>query len=105
MNRTVHLCALLRPLVNKHRYGSPMAKDELVRQTAFEPHEEGAIRTAYEELRHAPFIIDRGKRGIMLDSSTFGSLADFLYQECKWPEWELKTKLKHYEGWHTHDWT
>lgn len=104
MTNASHLCALLRPLVSKHRYGAPIVKDELVRQASFEPHEEGAVREAYDDLCEHPFIVDFGKRGIMLNSSCFGDLADFLYYECDWPTWEITTKLKHYEGWDSHDW-
>ncbi|MFC3959756.1 hypothetical protein [Halovivax cerinus] len=104
MRRTRHLCALLRPLVSKHRYGAPLSEDELIRQTAFEKHEEGAVRDAISYLRTQPFIQSFDTRGIRLDSSTFGRLADFLYQECDWPAWEITTKLKHYEGWDDHDW-
>jgi hypothetical protein len=31
----------------------------------------------------------------------------FLHDRCSrdsWPIWEIKTKLKHYEGWDDHDW-
>lgn len=104
MVKPEHLCALIRPLVSKHRYGAPIVKDELVRQAAFEKHEEGDVREAYEELRILSFIVDYGNRGVMLDSSQFGDLADFLYCRCDWPSWEITTKLKHYEGWSDHDW-
>ena len=98
------LCSLIRPLVSKHRYGAPIVKDELVHQAAFQKHEEGDVRDAYEELRNYPVILDYGNRGVMLNSSCFGELADFLYHECEWPSWEITTKLKHYEGWEDHDW-
>ena len=101
---TEHLCALLRPLVSKHRYGAPIVEDELVSQAAFERHEEGAVRAAYDVLEELRFILDYGNRGVMLDSSRFGDLADYLYHECDWPTWEITTKLKHYEGWEEHDW-
>lgn len=105
MVKSKHLCALIRPLVSKPRYGAPIVKDELVRQAAFEKHKEGDVREAYEELRTLSFIVDYGNRGMMLDSSQFGKLADFLYYRCDWPSWEITTKLKHYEGWGDHDWT
>lgn len=104
MTDTSHSCSLVRPLVSKHRYGAPIVEDELVRQAAFEPHEEGEVRNAYEDLCERSFIADFGKRGVMLDSSRFGELADYLYYECDWPTWEITTKLKHYEGWESHDW-
>lgn len=97
-------CALIRPLVSKHRYGAPLPVDELVRMTAHEPHEAGAVRAAVSDLRRRSFIVDRGARGVMVDSSKFGPLADFLYYECDWPTWEIQAKLKHYEGWAEHDW-
>lgn len=89
MTKTEHLCALVRPLVSKHRYGAPIIEDELIRQAAFEKHEEGAVRDAYKTLQSRSFIRDYGNRGVMLDSSRFGELADFLYYRCEWPSWEL----------------
>ena len=53
---TKHLCALLRPLVSKHRYGAPIVEDELVSQAAFEKHEEGEVRGAYDALTELIFI-------------------------------------------------
>jgi hypothetical protein len=91
-------------VVSKHRYGAPLPADELVRLAAYEPHEEGAVREAIDDLRRRSFVLDRGPRGVMLDSSQFGDLADFLYHDCDWPTWEIRTKLKHYEGWSDHDW-
>jgi hypothetical protein len=99
-----HLCALLRPLVSKHRYGAPLAEDELVRVAPFANHEEGAVRDAFGDLREPDFVLDYGSRGVILDSSEFGRLADFLYHECEWPTWEIKPKLHHYEGRNDHDW-
>lgn len=104
VTETEYVCALLRPLVSKHRYGAPIVEDELVSQAAFESHEEGAVRAAYEALGGLSFVLDYGNRGMMLDSSMFGDLADYLYHECEWPGWEITTKLKHYEGWEDHDW-
>lgn len=104
MTEADHLCALLRPLVSKHRYGAPLDKDEIVRQAAFESHEEGAVRDAFERLRELSFVVYHGDRGVILDSSEFGTLADYLYETCDWPVWEIETKLKHYEGWGEHEW-
>lgn len=104
MVETEHVCALLRPLVSDHRYGAPLPEDPLVAKASFEPHEEGAVRTAYESLTGLPFIEHHPGRGVMLDSSRFGELAEYLHDNCGWPAWELRTKLKHYEGWDEHDW-
>lgn len=35
----------------------------------------------------------------MLNSSEFGKLAQYLYDECGYSEFELKIRLKHFEGW------
>ncbi|SEP28039.1 hypothetical protein SAMN05216388_106216, partial [Halorientalis persicus] len=31
-------------------------------------------------------------------------LADVLYHECDWEPFEIKSRLKHYEGWENHNW-
>ena len=100
-------CALLRPLVSDHRYGAPLPKDEVIRRTPLNSNDIGPAKRAFDDLRKFAFIIDYGNRGVMLDSSNFDALADFLHDRCSrdsWPIWEIKTKLKHYEGWDDHDW-
>lgn len=92
-------CALLAALVSQHRYGQPITRDELLRIAAFESHRGGEAKQAFDELRDAPFIIDHGGRGIMLDNSEFGQLAQFLYDQCGWSEFKLRLRLKHFEGW------
>jgi hypothetical protein len=104
VTETNYLCSLIRPLVSKHRYGAPIVKDELVHQAAFKSHEEGTVRDAYKNLQQLPFILNLGTRGVMIDSSEFESLVNYLYEECNWPTWEVTTKIKHYEGWANHDW-
>jgi len=63
----------------------------------------GEAKNTFEELRSADFISDYGNRGIELDNSNFDSLIDVLHYDCEWSKMELKTKLKHYEGWGNHD--
>lgn len=92
-------CALLHALVSQHRYGQPIGRDELLRITAFESHRGGDAKRAFESLRDCQFITDCGKRGVMLDHSSFGQLAQYLHDECGWTAFELRTRLKHFEGW------
>lgn len=93
------VCALLGALVAQHRYGQPIGRDELLRTASYESHRGGEAKRAFDTLRDAPFILDRGSRGIMLDNSAFGPLAQFLHDECGWSEFELRVRLKHFEGW------
>jgi len=65
---------------------------------------EHPIIEQYRKLRSKPYITNQGNRGIELDNSEFGHLADVLYHECDWEPFEIKSRLKHYEGWETHDW-
>lgn len=41
---------------------------------------------------------------IELDTDSFGRLADALYHECEWNAFQVKSRLKHYEGWERHEW-
>ena len=61
-------------------------------------------REVFADLRSAPYISYRGNRGIELNKSNFDDLADVLYYECNWEAWEIKSRLKHYEGVDNHDW-
>jgi hypothetical protein len=92
-------CSLLAALLAQHRYGQSIGRDELLRIASFPSHRGGDAKDAFERLRREPFIRDRGQRGIMLDSSSFGQLAQHLYDECGWSEFRLRVRLKHFEGW------
>jgi len=92
-------CALLSALVAQHRYGQPIAQDELLRIASYQSHRGSEAKHAFDALRREPFIIEQGKRGIMLDNGAFGQLAQYLYDECGWEELELRVRLKHFEGW------
>ncbi|WP_246984072.1 hypothetical protein [Halorientalis marina] len=98
-------CALLAAMVAEHRWGSPIVEANLLSIAAIETSDYDTASEVFDELRSAPYITNRGKRGIELNSSEFGALADFLYHECEWEPFEIKSRLKHYEGWNQHEWT
>lgn len=93
------VCSLLAALVAQHRYGQPIDRDELLRIASFESHRGGEAKRAFDSLRDASFIVDQGGQGIRLVNSAFGQLAQFLYDECDWSEFELRVRLKHFAGW------
>lgn len=57
-----------------------------------------------EELRSISYVTNRGKRGIELDNGAFGDLAAVLFHECDWEPVEIRSRLKHDEGWDEHGW-
>ena len=81
-----------------------MAKEPVVTFTSAPGHELDKVKETFEELRSAPFCLSMGKRGIQLDSSEFGTLADYLYYECGWEPFDIIRDLDHYEGWDDHEW-
>jgi len=97
-------CALLAAMVAQHRWGSPISEENLLSIAAIETNDYPTASEVFDELRSASYITNRGKRGIEIDSSNFGDLADLLFHECGWEDWEIKSRLKHYEGWDHHDW-
>jgi hypothetical protein len=98
-------CALLAAMIAEHRWGSPIVEEDLLSISAIETSDYDTASEVFEELRSVPYITSRGKRGIELNSSEFGALADVLYHECEWDPFEIKSRLKHYEEWDTHEWT
>lgn len=96
-------CALLATMIAKHKWGTPIAKEDLFSLSAIDGDYPTA-RDVYEVLRTEAYIRYRGNRGIELDQSNFGTLADVLYHECNWEAWEIKSRLKHYEGVENHEW-
>jgi hypothetical protein len=97
-------CALLATLVAKHRWGSPMSADRLVSQSDVEVHEQFEAREVLDELRETSYLVSHASRGVELNNGSFDALADVLYHECDWEPFEVKLRLKHYEGWETHEW-
>lgn len=79
-----------------------MPKDEVVRRAGVQ--DDGDAKTAFEELKHQPFILHNRQRGMMLNNSRFGDLADYLYHQCGWEPFTIDCRLKHYEGWEEHGW-
>lgn len=97
-------CALLAAMVAKHRWGTPIGKERLLSIAALDATEYPAASEAFEDLRSEPYITSVGTRGIELNNSEFGALADVLYHECGWEPFQIRSRLKHYEGWNTHEW-
>jgi hypothetical protein len=97
-------CALLAAMISKHRWGSPIDEESLLSVAAIETNEYPAASDVFDALRSEPYITNRGNRGIELDNSAFGALADVLFDECGWEPFQIKSRLKHYEGWEQHDW-
>jgi len=97
-------CALLAAMVAEHRWGSPIVEENLLAIAAIETSEYPTASDSFDDLRSKPYITNRGNQGIELDNSAFGTLADVLYHDCGWEPFQIKSRLKHYEGWDAHDW-
>ena len=97
-------CALLAAMVAERRWGAPIVEESLLSIAAIEASDYPTASDIFDELRSEPYITNRENRGIELDNSEFGQLADILYHECEWEPFEIKSRLKHYEGWENHDW-
>lgn len=97
-------CALLAAMIAKHRWGTPIDEERLLSVAAIEPNDYPTASDVFDDLRSASYITNRGTRGIELDNSEFGRLADVLFDECEWEPFQIKSRLKHYEGWDPHDW-
>lgn len=104
MRKSSVKCALLAAMIAEHRWGSPIVEANLLSIAAIETSDYDTASEIFDELRSARYITNRGKRGIELDSGEFGALADLLYHECEWDAFEIKSRLKHYEGWNQHEW-
>lgn len=97
-------CALLAAMIAKHGWGSPIPEEQLLSIAALDPSEYPRGRAVVDELRDTAYVSSRGKRGIELDTGGFGELAEILYHECQWEPYEIRLRLKHYEGWNRHEW-
>jgi len=97
-------CALLAAMVAKHRWETPIDEESLLAVAAIDVADYPAASEVFEKLRGERYITNRGKRGIELDSGELGALADVFHDECGWEPFEIRSRLKHYEGWDDHDW-
>jgi hypothetical protein len=97
-------CALLAAMVAEHRWGSPIVDESLLSISAIETDDYPTASDVFDELRSEDYITSKRKRGIELNNSHFGALADVLYYECEWEPYEIRSRLKHYEGWDNHEW-
>ena len=76
-------CALLAAMVAEHRWGAPIVEENLLSIAAIETSDYPTASDIFDELRSEPYITNRENRGIELDNSEFGQLADILYHECE----------------------
>jgi len=97
-------CALLAAMIAEHRWGSPIVEANLLSISAIESGDYPIASELFDELRSEDYITSKRDRGIMLNNSEFGALADVLYHECKWEPFEIRSRLKQYEGWEQHEW-
>ena len=97
-------CALLAAMIAKHRWGTPIGEDRLLAIAAIDTNDYPAASEVFDELRREAYTA-AGAQGIKLNNSEFGALADVLYHECGWEPFQIKSRLKHYEGWERHDWS
>jgi len=97
-------CALLAAMIAEHRWGSPVGEENLLSISAIETSDYPTASEVFDELRGEDYITSKGTRGIELNNSECGALADVLYDECEWDPFEIRSRLKHYEGWDDHDW-
>lgn len=104
MRKPTMKCALLAAMLAKHKWGTPIRETDLIAVAAIDCNEYQTASEVYAELRSEPYVTNRGKRGIALDNSAFGAIADILSHECGWEPFEIELRLKHYEGWADHEW-
>lgn len=97
-------CALLAAMIAKHRWGTPIDEEHLLAVAALDPNDYPAARAAFDDLRGERYVVNAGQRGIELDNGEFDRLAEVLYHECEWEPFQIRSRLKHYEGWDRHEW-
>lgn len=105
MSETGLVCVICRVLVTNHAYGKPLPRDVVIKKASYPPHKGGVAKEAFETVRAQSFVIDHGERGIQLDTGSFGTLVQFLHDECEWDRFELELRIKHFEGWDTIEWS
>jgi hypothetical protein len=96
--------ALLAAMIAEHRWGSPIVEENLLSISAIEASDYSVASDVFDDLCTEPYVTNSGNRGIELNNSEFGALAEVLYHDCEWEPFQIKSRLKHYEGWDQYDW-
>lgn len=104
MNEHEIMCSICRVLVTNHAYGKPLPRDVVLKNASYPVHEGDTAKVAFDALRRKTFITTHGRRGIQLNNTEFGSLVQFLHDECGWERFELELRIKHFEGWDDIQW-
>jgi hypothetical protein len=97
-------CALLAAMVARHAWGSPISETDLLSVAAVESHQHRRASRALQRLRERRYVRRHPDDRVSLVTDEFGRLADVLYHDCGWEPFEIRLRLKHYEGWETHEW-
>jgi hypothetical protein len=63
-------CALLAAMIAEHRWGSPIIEENLLSISAIEAGDYPTASEIFDALRSAPYITNRGKRGIEVNYPT-----------------------------------
>ncbi|MEZ3117281.1 hypothetical protein RYH80_15300 [Halobaculum sp. MBLA0147] len=105
MPETEVYCSILNYLIAKHDYGSPVSKETVANQCGVRSDQVGAAKEALDDLAETePYVIESDDH-VKLDNSHFGRMIEYMYQQCEYEEFYLRSRFKHYEGWSQHDWT
>lgn len=99
MDEREYLCRLAGKLAHRHGYGKPIHRDQLIRYARIPRDKEGEAKDAFERFRKMTFIEDLGGGMVKVDNSRFGSMIEFLHNECDWPKSDLEIRFHHFEGW------
>lgn len=94
-----YLCRLAGKLAHRHGYGKPIYRDQLIRYARIPRDKEGEAKDAFERFRKMTFIEDLGGDMVKVNNSEFGSMIEFLHNECDWPKGDLEIRFHHFEGW------
>lgn len=91
-------CALCWALVRRHGWRRYISRDDLIAFASIPTHAEGDAKAVLRDLRTESFIDYDRTRGVTIDSSRQGELAEFLIENCGYSRFRVESSLKHYEG-------
>lgn len=91
-------CALLWALVRRHGWGRYISRDDLIGFASIPTHAEGDAKAVFRDLRTESFVDYDRTRGVTIDTSRQGKIAEFLIENCGYSRFRVESSLKHYEG-------
>lgn len=93
-------CKILKVLLSKHGYGSPIQIEAIVNLAAVPVDDLDVAAETADEMRTSrefSFVENHGREHIQLNNSEFPAMVDYLLDGCGWSKTKVDGFTRHYD--------